>query len=287
MTVLPSYVQGRWTAPEGDGRPMLDAVTGEEVGRLSTDGLDMAAVADHGRRVGGPALRDLTFPQRASLLKALAGHLREHREELYAVSARTGATLGDSKFDVDGGIGVLAAYASKGKRELPSGHVLLDGDVEPLSKGGTFLAQHVMPPRARRRGAGQRLQLPGLGPAREARPAVPGRRPLDHQARDAHRVPHRGARRADRRLRSAARGHGAVPRRRRRRPVRPPHRAGPRVVHRLGVHGAAPAHAPDADLARGALHRRGRLAELLGARARRGRRARRSSTSTSASSSRR
>lgn len=154
--VLASYVRGGWHTSSAEGRPMFDAVTGEEVARLATDGLDMAAVAEHGRRTGGPALRELTFHQRASLLKALAGHLREHREQLYAVSARTGATLADSKFDVDGGIGVLQAYASKGKRELPGGasgatgdglgSVLLDGDVEPLSKGGTFLGQHVLTP---------------------------------------------------------------------------------------------------------------------------------------------
>ena len=145
--MVPSYLAGRWQTGTGDGRPMLDAVTGEEVGRLSTSGLDLAGAASYARRTGGPALRELSFHQRASLLKALAGHLREHREELYAVSARTGATLGDSKFDVDGGIGVLAAYASKGKRELPAGTVLVEGDVEPLSKDGSFLGQHVLTPR--------------------------------------------------------------------------------------------------------------------------------------------
>ncbi|MDF2977812.1 MAG: paaZ [Actinomycetospora sp.] len=144
--VLQSHVQGRWQASTGEGRPMFDAVTGDEVGRLATDGIDMAAVAAYGRRTGGPALRGLSFHQRASLLKALAGHLREHREELYAVSARTGATLGDSKFDVDGGIGVLQAYASKGKRELPAGSVLVEGDVEPLGRTGVFLGQHVLTP---------------------------------------------------------------------------------------------------------------------------------------------
>jgi oxepin-CoA hydrolase/3-oxo-5,6-dehydrosuberyl-CoA semialdehyde dehydrogenase len=148
MTALaPSYLQGRWQTGTGDGRPMLDAVTGEEIGRLSTGGLDLSGAASYARRTGGPALRELSFHQRASLLKALAGHLREHREELYAVSARTGATLGDSKFDVDGGIGVLAAYASKGKRELPAGTVLVEGDLEPLSKDGSFLGQHVLTPR--------------------------------------------------------------------------------------------------------------------------------------------
>ncbi len=69
----------------------------------------MAAALDHGRRLGGPALRELTFHQRAALLKSLASYLREHREELYALSTRAGATPDDSRFDVDGGIGVRHA----------------------------------------------------------------------------------------------------------------------------------------------------------------------------------
>jgi oxepin-CoA hydrolase/3-oxo-5,6-dehydrosuberyl-CoA semialdehyde dehydrogenase len=141
--VLRSYVAGGWQAPSDEGRPLFDAVTGDEVARISSAGIDMVGVLDHGRTVGGPALRELTFHQRAGLLKALAGHLREHREELYAVSARTGATLFDSRFDVDGGIGVLQAYASKGRRELPNDTVYVEGDVEPLSKGGTFVGQHI------------------------------------------------------------------------------------------------------------------------------------------------
>jgi oxepin-CoA hydrolase / 3-oxo-5,6-dehydrosuberyl-CoA semialdehyde dehydrogenase len=142
MPVLRSYVSGAWHTPD-DGAPLLDAVTGEEVVRISSAGIDMAAALDHGRRTGGPALRELTFHQRASLLKVLASHLREHRDELYALSARTGATLGDSKFDIDGGIGVLFAYSSKGRRELPNDKILVDGAVEPLSREGTFLGQHI------------------------------------------------------------------------------------------------------------------------------------------------
>ncbi|TDP97052.1 phenylacetic acid degradation bifunctional protein PaaZ [Labedaea rhizosphaerae] len=145
MAVLRSYVSGAWHTPD-DGAPLLDAVTGEEVARISSAGIDMAAALDYGRRTGGPALRELTFHQRAALLKVLASHLREHRDELYALSARTGATLGDSKFDVDGGIGVLFAYSSKGRRELPNAKILVDGDVEPLSREGTFLGQHIATP---------------------------------------------------------------------------------------------------------------------------------------------
>ncbi len=143
MTVLRSFTGGEWRVPAGDGTPLHDAVTGEEVARISSDGIDMAAALDYGRTVGGPALRELTFHQRAALLKSLGSYLREHRDDLYALSARTGATLGDSKFDVDGGIGVLASYASRGRRALPNDTVYLDGDVEPLGRGGGFVGQHI------------------------------------------------------------------------------------------------------------------------------------------------
>jgi oxepin-CoA hydrolase / 3-oxo-5,6-dehydrosuberyl-CoA semialdehyde dehydrogenase len=143
---LRSYVNGGWHIAADEGAPLHDAVTGEEVARISSAGIDMAGVLAYGRRVGGPVLRELTFHQRAALLKALASYLREHRDELYALSARTGATLNDSKVDVDGGIGVLFGYASKGRRELPNDTVYVDGDVESLGRGGTFVGQHIAVP---------------------------------------------------------------------------------------------------------------------------------------------
>jgi len=146
MVALRSYVNGDWHVPSDEGVPLHDAVTGDEVARVSSAGIDMASVLEHGRSKGGPALAELTFHQRAALLKALASHLREHREELYALSARTGATLADSKFDIDGGIGVLFSYSSKGRRELPNDTVYVDGSVEALGKGGTFVGQHVCTP---------------------------------------------------------------------------------------------------------------------------------------------
>jgi oxepin-CoA hydrolase / 3-oxo-5,6-dehydrosuberyl-CoA semialdehyde dehydrogenase len=144
MALLRSYVNGTWVRPDGDGRPALDAVTGAEVARVSSAGVDMAAALDYGRSVGGPALRELTFHQRAGLLKALGSHLREHRDELYTLSGRTGATLADSKFDIDGGIGVLLSYASKARRELPNDTVYIEGALEPLGRSGQFAAQHIL-----------------------------------------------------------------------------------------------------------------------------------------------
>src|SRR5437660_390559 len=69
MTVLRSYMSGAWTGP-ADGRPVLDAVTGEEVARVSSDGIDLGAALAYGRGTGGPALRALTFHQRAGLIVA-------------------------------------------------------------------------------------------------------------------------------------------------------------------------------------------------------------------------
>jgi oxepin-CoA hydrolase / 3-oxo-5,6-dehydrosuberyl-CoA semialdehyde dehydrogenase len=146
MTLLRSYVGGTWVAPAGDGRPVFDAVTGDEVARVSSAGIDMAAALGYGRDTGGPALRALTFHQRAALLRALASALREHRDDLYALSARAGATLFDAKFDVDGGIGVLFSYASKARRELPNDTMYLEGSPEPLGKGGQFVGQHILTP---------------------------------------------------------------------------------------------------------------------------------------------
>ncbi len=141
---LRSYVNGSWAQPSAEGTPLLDAVTGEQVDTISSAGIDMAAALEYGRSVGGPALRALTFHERAAILKAAGLFLREQRPELYALSARTGATLGDSKFDVDGGMGVLLSYGSKGRRELPASTVLLDGETEQLGKGGRFLGQHIL-----------------------------------------------------------------------------------------------------------------------------------------------
>jgi oxepin-CoA hydrolase/3-oxo-5,6-dehydrosuberyl-CoA semialdehyde dehydrogenase len=171
MALLRSYVNGSWFSAADEGVPLADAVTGEEVARVSSNGLDFAAALEHGRRVGGPALRELTFHQRAALLKATGSMLREHRDELYALSARTGATLGDSKFDVDGGIGAVLSYASKAKRELPADTILLDGDVEPLGKGGTFLGQHIL---TSRRGVAVQVNafnFPIWGPLEKLAPA--------------------------------------------------------------------------------------------------------------------
>src|SRR5262249_33462640 len=135
---LESFVAGRWQAGAGEGAALRDATTGSVVARATAEGLDMRAALEHARAVGGPNLRRLTFHERAAQLKALAKLLTEHKDEFYDLSYATGATKGDSWIDIDGGIGTLFVFASKGTRELPNSHVYVDGGVEALSKGGTF-----------------------------------------------------------------------------------------------------------------------------------------------------
>jgi oxepin-CoA hydrolase / 3-oxo-5,6-dehydrosuberyl-CoA semialdehyde dehydrogenase len=138
-----SYVRGKWQSGGGPGVAMRDAATGEVVATASSAGIDFAAVLAHARDIGGPALREMTFHQRASMLRALAKRLSEFKEEFYALSFCTGATQNDALVDIDGGIGTVFAFAGKGARELPNAHVYVDGDVEGLSKGGSFVGQHL------------------------------------------------------------------------------------------------------------------------------------------------
>ena len=143
---LESYVCGEWRKGGGEGTILRDASTGSPVALIDSSGIDFAAALAYGREKAGPALRRLSFHERAAMLKALAQALMAHKDELYALSTATGATRADSWVDIDGGFGTLLTYASKGRRELPNTRVLLDGDVEPLSKDGTFSAQHILSP---------------------------------------------------------------------------------------------------------------------------------------------
>ena len=146
VQVLESYVTGGWVAGDRDVRELPSAVTGDPVAAIGGADVDFAAVLDHARTVGGPALRALTFHERAALLKGLAQHLDERKDVLYALSAEAGATRHDAWFDVDGGIGALFTYASKGRRELPNAHVLIDGEPESFAKDGSFKGVHVGTP---------------------------------------------------------------------------------------------------------------------------------------------
>jgi oxepin-CoA hydrolase/3-oxo-5,6-dehydrosuberyl-CoA semialdehyde dehydrogenase len=143
---LQNYVAGRWVEGDGPGTPLLHAVTGEVVAHATSDGLDFRGMLDYARRTGGPVLRSMTFHQRARMLKAMAMFLTERKDAFYTLSAATGATKNDSWVDIDGGIGTFFVYASKGRREFPDETFYIDGPLEPISKGGTFVGRHICVP---------------------------------------------------------------------------------------------------------------------------------------------
>ena len=144
---IQSYVAGEWFSGKSDGVRIVNAVNGDFIGNVSSDGMDFKDVLHYAREVGGPALRALTFHERALRLKALAQHLLEHKEEFYEVSAWTGATRADSWIDIEGGIGTLFSYSSLVRREFPNETFLLEGNQERLSKEGTFTGRHILVPR--------------------------------------------------------------------------------------------------------------------------------------------
>ncbi|NOD97781.1 phenylacetic acid degradation bifunctional protein PaaZ [Ruegeria sp. HKCCD6228] len=148
MTIqqISSFAAGEWVSPGAGARNITSAVTGEVIATAGNSALDVQGMLDYARNVGGPALRQMTFHQRAKMLKALSVHLGQHKQAMYDLSFSTGATQSDHLIDIDGGIGTMFVFASKGRREMPDGHVFLDGEVEQLSRNGTFLGQHICTP---------------------------------------------------------------------------------------------------------------------------------------------
>ncbi|RVT83813.1 phenylacetic acid degradation bifunctional protein PaaZ [Inhella crocodyli] len=143
---LQSLVADRWigAAPK---QALRSAINGRVVAHTHDEALDFAEMVAHAR---GPGLKNLLathFQDRARVLKALAVFLMERKEQLYAISAHTGATRSDSWIDVEGGIGTLFAYASIGGKDLPSSNVLHEGPPMRLGAENHFIGSHVLVPR--------------------------------------------------------------------------------------------------------------------------------------------
>jgi len=144
MTTLRSYVHGAWHEADAGFRPLVDPSTEREIARVSSRGVDFGRVLEHAREVGGPALRALSFAERAGLLKETSRVLRENRDELLELSrVNTGTTTPDGAFDVDGASGTLAWYAGFGRR-LGDRSWLAEGDGVQLARTEGFWGQHVL-----------------------------------------------------------------------------------------------------------------------------------------------
>jgi oxepin-CoA hydrolase/3-oxo-5,6-dehydrosuberyl-CoA semialdehyde dehydrogenase len=141
---IESYACGAWTPGNDDGVEVRNAINGEAIGRVSSQGLDFAEMLNYGRRHGGSALRQMAIHDRANMLKALAKHLLDKKEAFYAISAKTGATRADGWVDIEGGIGTVFAYSGIARRELPNETFAVEGNIEQLSAKGSFLGRHIL-----------------------------------------------------------------------------------------------------------------------------------------------
>lgn len=146
MKKTQNYVTGQWIEGKGEGVPMFDAVTGDIVALSDTKGLDFAEILQYGRTKGGEKLRKMTFQERGNMLKSLALYLVKKKAAFYELSYRTGATKTDSWIDIEGGFGNLFANASL-RKLFPNQPYHVEGDAIDLSRGGRFMAHHIMVPK--------------------------------------------------------------------------------------------------------------------------------------------
>ena len=146
MNKISHYVSGHWIEGKEEGYPVFDAVTGELIAHIATEGLDIPSVLEYGRTKGGEKLRKMTFQQRGQMLKKLALYLTRKKEAFYELSYRTGATRADSWIDIEGGFGNLFANASL-RRNFPNQPYHVEGEPIDLSRGGKFMAHHIMVPK--------------------------------------------------------------------------------------------------------------------------------------------
>ncbi|MDT8347551.1 MAG: phenylacetic acid degradation bifunctional protein PaaZ, partial [Flavobacteriaceae bacterium] len=145
MTKTQHYILGTWTAGQGEGTPIQDSITGEVFTSVTTEGLDIPSILQYGREKGG-TLRKMTFQERGNMLKSLALYLTKRKLQFYEISYRTGATKIDSWIDIEGGFGNLFANASL-RKLFPNQSYHVEGEPIDLSRGGRFMAHHIMVPK--------------------------------------------------------------------------------------------------------------------------------------------
>ena len=232
---LLNYERDRWIAGDGNLSKFASAIDGAPVAMTGSGGLDFGGMLRHAREVGGPALRKLTFHERARMIKALGLAIMARKEELYELNYLTGATRKDGWIDIEGGAGTLFSFSSKGRRELPDAHVLLDGQLEGLSKNGTFVGQHIYTPL---QGAAVHINafnFPVWGMLEKLAPTLLAGVPAIVKPASATAYLAEAAFRIMIEADVLPAGRDPADRRRGRRPVRSSHRPGHRQLHRFGT----------------------------------------------------
>ena len=147
MMEIANYTENKWVKPSLYNKEIVGAIDDKPVAQWGDIKLNALGIISHAKDTGHTELAKTSFHDRAKILKAIATHLNENKNKLYEISHLTGATQKDNFIDVDGGIGTLFVYASKGRREMPDDVVYLHGEMEVLSRNGNFVGQHIYTPK--------------------------------------------------------------------------------------------------------------------------------------------
>ena len=145
MKKIQHYITGQWLEGTDEGIPVFDAITGELIANSAVEGLNVSDALQYGRNKGD-TLRKMTFQERGNMIKKLALYLTKKKDAFYELSYRTGATKVDSWIDIEGGFGNLFANASL-RKLFPNQSYHVEGDAIDLSRGGRFMAHHIMVPK--------------------------------------------------------------------------------------------------------------------------------------------
>lgn len=145
MKKIQHYITGQWLEGTDEGIPVFDAITGELIANSAVEGLNVSEALQYGRDKG-ETLRKMTFQERGNMIKKLALFLTKKKDAFYELSYRTGATKVDSWIDIEGGFGNLFANASL-RKLFPNQSYHVEGDAIDLSRGGRFMAHHIMVPK--------------------------------------------------------------------------------------------------------------------------------------------
>lgn len=143
---LTNFVVGQWCAGAGTGQALRDPVLGTELARASSEGIDLAAALRYSREIGGPALRALSYAERAQLLTRIADVLTANRPAYVKIALEnSGSPESDAAVDIDGSIYTLKFYA-RAAASLGAARYLQEGDAQSLSKDGAFQTSHLLLP---------------------------------------------------------------------------------------------------------------------------------------------
>ncbi len=147
VETLESYLGGRWSRGQGTETELIDPTTGDILATASAKGLDFVGALAYARQHGGPALRALSYAERAKLLSAVADVLGANRARYEEIAiANSGNTKIDAAIDIDGGIATLKYYARLGAG-LGGAKALLDENPVRLARAENFQAIHMQVPR--------------------------------------------------------------------------------------------------------------------------------------------